>query len=271
MSQEQRLSETMMKIGHYGHAASLGDTEEAERLFEELRAELATQPEQAAEKAGLVSANGRLSTLLNESTQMLAQLRAMVDALHDQWCNGGRPERGEFSLLDRVDDWLNARPSEMFDPQRAAPAQPEQANGGEEWETSPKDGEQWETSPKGGEPMTDAQREWFMKGYDASQQDALVCQLPPLGWHCTRKAGHEGPCAAVKNDDAELVQRGMDRLRESTHPAPAASVSDERESFPPMPEGWPARFRCDSCDGSGEVGDLVRMGDFEPIIHSLTA
>lgn len=23
-----------------------------------------------------------------------------------------------------------------------------------------------------------------------------MCQMPPLGWYCTRQAGHEGPCAA---------------------------------------------------------------------------
>lgn len=101
-------------------------------------------PAQDAENAGLVSANGHLSMLLNESTQMLAQLREMVDALHDTWSNGGRPERGEFPLLDRVDDWLNARPPEMLTPQQATPDP--------EWETSPKDGEQWETTPKQATP-----------------------------------------------------------------------------------------------------------------------
>lgn len=25
-----------------------------------------------------------------------------------------------------------------------------------------------------------------------------VCAVPPAGWHCTRAAGHEGPCAAVQ-------------------------------------------------------------------------
>ena len=38
----------------------------------------------------------------------------------------------------------------------------------------------------------------------------------------------------------------------------------EALQFPPMPEGWPARFRCDSCDGNGELGELVSMGDFQP-------
>lgn len=23
------------------------------------------------------------------------------------------------------------------------------------------------------------------------------CAVPPLGWYCTREAGHEGPCAAI--------------------------------------------------------------------------
>lgn len=25
------------------------------------------------------------------------------------------------------------------------------------------------------------------------------CTLPPKGWHCTRDAGHDGPCAALPN------------------------------------------------------------------------
>lgn len=24
-----------------------------------------------------------------------------------------------------------------------------------------------------------------------------LCDLPPKGWHCTRRKGHTGPCAAV--------------------------------------------------------------------------
>lgn len=27
-----------------------------------------------------------------------------------------------------------------------------------------------------------------------------TCQLPPNGWHCTRTAGHTGPCAALPDD-----------------------------------------------------------------------
>ena len=27
------------------------------------------------------------------------------------------------------------------------------------------------------------------------------CTMPPKGWHCTRKAGHDGPCAAIQDKD----------------------------------------------------------------------
>jgi hypothetical protein len=72
--------------------------------------------------AGLDAANGHLSTLLDDSVLMLKQLRQMVDDLHERWSNGGKPERGEFELLDRVDDWLSCRPDSMLSPPAPAPA-----------------------------------------------------------------------------------------------------------------------------------------------------
>lgn len=72
--------------------------------------------------AGLDAANGHLSTLLDDSVLMLKQLRQMVDDLHERWSNGGKPERGEFELLDRVDDWLSCRPVSMLSPPAPAPA-----------------------------------------------------------------------------------------------------------------------------------------------------
>lgn len=61
-----------------------------------------------------------------------------------------------------------------------------------------------------------ADRGAFIEGYEAAQRDAEQCDLPPLGWRCTRKAGHEGPCAAVEaTEDVELVAKGMARLREA--------------------------------------------------------
>lgn len=53
----------------------------------------------------------------------------------------------------------------------------------------------------------------------------------------------------------------------ASQPAPQQATPEpvgEALQFPPMPEGWPARFRCDSCDGNGELGELVSMGDFQP-------
>ena len=45
------------------------------------------------------------------------------------------------------------------------------------------------------------------------------CDVPPLGWRCTRAKGHEGPCAAVEcPEDIDFVQRGMERLREEPNP-----------------------------------------------------
>jgi len=72
--------------------------------------------------AGLDAANGHLSTLLDDSVLMLKQLRQMVDDLHERWSNGGKPERGEFELLDRVDDWLSCRPVSMLSPPAPAPS-----------------------------------------------------------------------------------------------------------------------------------------------------
>ncbi len=40
------------------------------------------------------------------------------------------------------------------------------------------------------------------------------CDVPPLGWRCTRSKGHSGPCAAIEcPEDIALVERGMKRLR----------------------------------------------------------
>ena len=58
-------------------------------------------------------------------------------------------------------------------------------------------------------------RDAFLDGYETGQADAKVCQVPPLGWRCTRDAGHDGHCAAVEApDEVALVERGMGRLRE---------------------------------------------------------
>lgn len=42
------------------------------------------------------------------------------------------------------------------------------------------------------------------------------CALPPPGWHCTRGAGHDGPCAAlpVQSDDYQLALAVLDVVRD---------------------------------------------------------
>jgi len=35
------------------------------------------------------------------------------------------------------------------------------------------------------------------------QVSSITCYLPPDGWHCTRIAGHEGPCACVRDIEPE--------------------------------------------------------------------
>ena len=32
---------------------------------------------------------------------------------------------------------------------------------------------------------------WYVEGFGQT-----ICNEPPVGWHCTRIAEHEGPCAA---------------------------------------------------------------------------
>lgn len=64
--------------------------------------------------------------------------------------------------------------------------------------------------------MTTKQRQTWAA---AQAQEGGECMVPPLGWRCTRGAGHDGPCAAVAYpDDVEIVERAMQRLRETPTP-----------------------------------------------------
>jgi len=67
----------------------------------------------------------------------------------------------------------------------------------------------------------------FLSGYEAAQSDANACDVPPQGWICTRQAGHDGPCAAIEdNNGHELVSRAMSRLAEQDA-APVEPVKQE--------------------------------------------
>lgn len=74
-----------------------------------------------------------------------------------------------------------------------------------------------------------------------------ICQLPPDGWYCTRKAGHGGPCAAHEHepdrelnaDDHACIAAGMQRVQtHSAAPAvfpPTSEVKHEASELPPLP------------------------------------
>lgn len=56
------------------------------------------------------------------------------------------------------------------------------------------------------------------------QGDSSPCSLPPVGWKCTRTAGHDGPCAAVKvqepnteSNSAVLYAKGNELAEAKTH------------------------------------------------------
>ena len=60
--------------------------------------------------------------------------------------------------------------------------------------------------------------------------------------------------ARLRSENAVLNER-LDATQE---PVQAGEL-------PALPhDGWPARFRCDSCDGNGEIGELISMGHFQP-------
>lgn len=59
-----------------------------------------------------------------------------------------------------------------------------------------------------------------------------ICQVPPDGWYCTRKAGHDGPCAAHQDepdreldaDDHACIAAGMDRIKAGAAIQPAGEA-----------------------------------------------
>ena len=53
-------------------------------------------------------------------------------------------------------------------------------------------------------------------GFAGSEEVDDECNVPPIGWRCTRGKGHIGPCAAVEcPEDVALVARGMARLKQA--------------------------------------------------------
>jgi len=75
-----------------------------------------------------------------------------------------------------------------------------------------------------------------------------------------RRLAQERLYSERERHTAEVKRLQLEIGRLTATPEPVG----EALQFPPMPEGWPARFRCDSCDGNGEIGELVSMGHFQP-------
>ena len=85
-------------------------------------------------------------------------------------------------------------------------------------------------------PTTQAQAQ-----ADSVQEDA--CHAPPLGWRCTRKAGHEGPCAAVEyEDEKQFVERGMQRIRDAEDAARLDFLIDQRAYVVSDPDACPGHW-----------------------------
>lgn len=83
------------------------------------------------------------------------------------------------------------------------------------------------------------------------------------------------PQAALLSDELHAIIRGFGYTTTSqTHDLVTAILAKlqatqaepvQAGELPPLPhDGWPARFRCDSCDGNGEIGGLISMGHFQP-------
>lgn len=70
---------------------------------------IGTTPQAEAEKAGYESTISHLGAIADYATALAAALRQHVRDLYRNLSPGGENERGEVSLLDLADDWLDAR------------------------------------------------------------------------------------------------------------------------------------------------------------------
>ena len=79
------------------------------------------------------------------------------------------------------------------------------------------DGAIYETASRRAAPESHAEMDKLMAIIEDVNDHDRECEIPPVGWRCTRRKGHSGPCAAVPSpEDLALVERGMNRLREAT-------------------------------------------------------
>ena len=83
--------------------------------------------------------------------------------------------------------------------------------------------------------------------------DHEECEIPPIGWRCTRGAGHGGPCAAVEApEDIEFVALGMRRIRDAEDAErwryAIADSGNRRMNWQDVYDDW---------SGEGEFADAI--------------
>lgn len=99
-----------------------------------------------------------------------------------------------------------------------------------------------------------------------------ICQVPPEGWYCTRKAGHDGPCAAhpheadreLDADDYACIAKGMERLNSSKpEPAQPEAKGEAPKSF------WVVEQFTDGCSTGYWDGGSSRSftADIDKAVH----
>jgi hypothetical protein len=56
--------------------------------------------------------------------------------------------------------------------------------------------------------MSNDEKEWTTGSSNSSETSPTSrCELPPLGWRCSRAKGHEGPCAARPLEELQVEQK----------------------------------------------------------------
>lgn len=71
------------------------------------------------------------------------------------------------------------------------------------------------------EPAADDSEYWQHKAHVA---ELLRCELPPQGWQCSRRRGHDGPCAARPVPDAPSVEPASPKMTRAELIAAAESI-----------------------------------------------
>jgi transposase-like protein len=81
--------------------------------------------------------------------------------------------------------------------------------------------------------------------FDRSMEAMKPCSIPPEGWYCTRKAGHEGPCAAKPRNKEFLASKPKPLRVDQVKPTEDKTLERLRkhELLKNTPKlGWRGRF-----------------------------